>query len=551
MDVSVCDGPADQRVGEIRSVTTRRAVLAALLLVGCGESEPPAASQSGEMPPAIVDLAARPPTIPALREWAPATGRFELQDGSHIRVETADMRLQRVAELLADDLGRMTARGIAVAPGGHAAGAGDIRLTLNAADSQLGREGYRLTISDSVSVRAMDAAGAFYGTRTLLQMLQAGGGSAPAGDARDWPRYPERGLMLDIGRQHLTPAWIEARIREMAWLKLNYLHLHLSDDLGFRIESRSHPEIVSAEHITLNELDRLLDVAERHHVTVVPEIGMPAHMGAALAPHPEFQLVDIFGRRSTNRLDITNPAALAFARQLIDEFIDIFPSAYWHTGADEYMRPDEYPLHPQLQEHARREYGANASAKDAVHGFVNWVDGLVRLRGKTTRMWHDDLNGGVAVTVNPAIVVEWWTDVSPLSDSRPPPPQRLLDQGHRIFNAGFFPTYYASWIPEPLFLRPDMRAAYESWLVHEFYGPMVVGGPLRTPPSTVDPAEPRNLGSKLHVWNDIPGSETEAQIAVGIRPRLRVLAQKTWESPPLVDSYDDFLKVIDTVGDPP
>ncbi len=497
-------------------------------------------------------LGERPLTIPALREWAPAPGSFSLRPDARILVASQDVALLPVAELFAEDLRR--AHGLRTAittTPTRAPSSGDIRLALGSIDPQIGEEGYRLRLgAEGAVIRARSPAGVFYGTRTVLQLL-AQHDTIPAGDARDWPRYPERGLMLDTGRQHLSAEWIKSRIRELAFLKLNYLHLHLSDDPGFRIESKRHPEIVSAEHITQAELHEILALAERHHVLVVPEIDMPAHMGAILAPYPQYQLVDVFGRASPNKLDITNPEARAFVRSLVEEFLALFPGRYWHGGADEYLRPDEYALHPQLEAYARSEYGSEATAKDAVHGFVNWVDSIVRAAGKTTRIWHDGLTGGNAVTVNPGIVVEWWTNVSPLSDSMPPKPQALLDKGHRIMNAGFFPTYYATWIPAALFLRADMRTAYESWSAHEFYGPIVINSLIKTPPDLVDPDEPRHLGSKIHVWNDVPGTEDEAQIAAELRMRLRMLAQKTWESPLLVPGYAEFVQIADQVGAPP
>ena len=92
--------------------------------------------------------------------------------------------------------------------------------------------------------------------------------------------------MLDNGRRYYTPAWIGRRIRQLAYLKLNQLHLHFSDNQGFRIESESHPEIVSAHHLTKRQVRTLLALARRYHVRVIPELDMPGHLAAALAPTP-------------------------------------------------------------------------------------------------------------------------------------------------------------------------------------------------------------------------------------------------------------------------
>ncbi len=356
--------------------------------------------------------------------------------------------------------------------------------------------------------------------------------------------------MVDAGRKYFTPGWFRDRIRELAYLKMNYLHLHLSDNQGFRIESKTHPEIVSAGHLTKRQVRRLVALARRYRVTIVPEIDMPGHMEAALAAHPELRLESATGTPAASQLDITDPAALAFARDLIEEYIPLFPGPYWHTGADEYMPLAQYPEFPALAEHARASYGPQANALDAVHGFVNWVDELVGTHGKTLRVWHDELGGGNVVVVNPDIVVEWWTNFSPIGQPLSLTPQSFLDRGHRVMNAGWFPTYYVSGLTASVPPRPDMRRAYEQWEVNEFYGVLYVGD-LSVPPERVSADDPRVLGSKLHVWNDEPEAQTQEQIAAGIAPRLRVLAQKTWASPRLTATYEEFLPVADAIGPAP
>ncbi len=332
--------------------------------------------------------AARPATIPALREWHPAQGAFVLRDSARIVVPAGGPLAE--ARLLAADLGR---RHPVLA--GAVAQPGDIELALGAPDRKLGREGYRLEVGSVLRIEARTAAGAFYGTRSVVQLLRRKR-SIPAGTARDWPRYPERGLMLDNGRRYFSPRWLRARIRELADLKLNQLHLHFSDDQGFRIESRSHPEIVSDRHLTKRQVRSLLAYAGARHIRVIPEIDMPGHMGAALAAHPGLQLANP-GKRELTRLDVTKPAARRFARDLILEYLDLFPGRYWHGGADEYLLPKDYALYPQLERYARARHGAGANGADAYLDFVNWMDRLVRSRGRTLRVWNDGLSDGRAV----------------------------------------------------------------------------------------------------------------------------------------------------------
>ena len=130
---------------------------------------------------------------------------------------------------------------------------GDIELPLGSSDRGLGSEGYRLEVGAVLRIEARTAAGAFYGTRSVLQLLRREQHHSGR-PARDWPRYPERGLMIDNGRRYFGPRWLRRAIRELAYLKLNQLHLHFSDDQGFRIESSSHPEIVSDPHLTKRQV---------------------------------------------------------------------------------------------------------------------------------------------------------------------------------------------------------------------------------------------------------------------------------------------------------
>ena len=482
----------------------------------------------------------RPATIPALREWQGGEGTFQVRRATRIVIPRRHRRrLRSDARMLAADLAKLTGRRPRVVASRHKRlRRGDIRLGLGARDPALGREGYRMRIAGAVRIAANAPAGAFYGTRTLLQLFRQDP-RLPRGRTRDWPRYPERGLMVDVGRKYFTPGWLRSHVRELAWLKLNYLHLHLSDNQGFRIESESHPEIVSERHLTKAEVRALIELARRHHITVVPEIDMPGHMEAALARHPELQLKSASGTPSPANLDYTLPEGRAFARELVAEYMPLFPGPYWHMGADEYLitapgfqTPADYAAYPHLEAYARERYGAEATAKDGILGFVNEIGTLARGGGKTLRIWHDGLEGGQVVTVDPATVVDWWIDTAG------PTPQELLSAGHRIMNAGWFPTYY---VHGPLgAMRPDMRTAYESWEVNEFYGPFVYDETVQNPPDMVSPEEPRNLGSKLHIWNDDPEEATESEIAEGVFPRLRVIAQKTWSSPPLTPAYADF-----------
>jgi hexosaminidase len=480
----------------------------------------------------------RPWTTPALRSWTGARGVFRLGASGQIVVSPRDRRaLMPTATILSADLRGLSGRRIGIAVTDAAPRAGDVGLGLGARDVRLHREGYALRVGAAVLITARTATGVFYGTRTLLQLLGRGR-SIPRGQAVDWPRYSERGLMIDLGRRVYPASWIEARIKQLASLKLNLLHLHLTDDQRWGIESTTLPGMASPGALTKHEVRDIVALAARYHVTVVPEIDMPGHMGALLAKHPGLELGSPGASSAAgDKLDITNPAALQLVRRLLDEYMPLFPGPYWDVGADEYLAPGQAALYPQLGASAVAHHGPRATAQDAILAFVNTVDAIARRHGKTLRAWHDELGPGGVLRANRDIVAEWWTNVSPLSDLSPPTPQQLLAGGHQIVNAGWFPAYYTEDVG-PVQGKPDMRRAYETWSVNQFCGPTIAGQFVK--PCYVIPAgAAHNLGATIDAWDD--HELTLAQLDAGLAAPLAVLAQKTWDSPPLTSSFARFL----------
>jgi len=527
----------------------RRLVPLLVLLLGLplaaplAGSLPASATPLHEAAPSAALAAAVPRTVPALRRWQPATGSFRLADRPRIVLpRDYAARLATTARVLTGDLHRLTGRTVDIRVG-VTPRAGDVVLALGLTQA-VGREGYRMAVGGTVRISGRTDAGVFYGTRSLLQLLHQSR-SIPAGTALDWPRYPERGLLLDLGRVPFKAAYLRHQVRELAYLKLNVLHLHLSDNNAFRIESDRHPEIVSPVHLSKAQVRSLVALAKRYHVTVVPEIDIPGHMGAILHRHPEFQLKNAFGVADETRLDLTNPAARAFVRDLIDELLPLFPGRSWHLGADEYIKSAEYLLYPTLATFAVQKYGVGAVPKDALHGFVNDLAAFVRARGKTARIYNDDAGGGSAVRLDPRIVVEWWTDFNPVSDPLPPSPEQLRADGHRVLNMGWWPNYYNT----PGLPAPSLREEYDTWDPHQFCGTLYLNSTIRKPCLTLPPGDRGNLGAKVAVWGDGPMTSPD-EIAAGLLPRLQVLSQKAWLSPQPA-SYDAFLARTAVIGHAP
>jgi hexosaminidase len=485
----------------------------------------------------------RPETVPALRSWQPEPGQFRLRGASRIVVGVpGGRRLRAVAAVLARDLGRAGGRAPRVVSGRAVQPRrGDLVLRLGARDHRLRSEGYRLDVGTRLTITARRPDGTFLGTRTALQLLH-GSRTIPAGRARDWPRYRERGLMLDLGRNRFRAGWIVREIRRIASLKLNTLHLHLTDDQRWGLESRTHPELASPGALTTAQMKRILAVARRYRVEVVPEVDLPGHSGALLAAHPSIELEPtgtpppLF---AAGKLDITDPAAWRLVAEVLREYMRLFPGRYLHIGADEYMAPSVAHHYPQLGDYATRRYGPGATYQDAIVGFVNRLDRLARRNGKVLRAWNDQLAPGGVIDVNRDVVVDWWTDLSPLSDPSPPSPGELLDAGHTIANQGWFPTYPSYLGDGPT----DLAEAYAVWRPNLFCGLVVVE---RTRPCTaIAPDERANLGSSINAWEQSPQDLDTGSF----HPlSLALIAQKTWRSPRLTPDFNGFERIVDRVG---
>lgn len=459
----------------------------------------------------------RPVTIPAIREWTDGPGSFTLHSGSRIVMDNAyAARLSSTSSVFADDIKQLTGFTLPVI-NATSPSAGDIFLSLGSADTKLGKEGYSMDITGYILIKAITDTGAFYGTRTILQLLKQNY-TVAGGKARDWPDYAERSFMIDNGRKYITVNWLKAHIKDMAYLKMNVFQLHLADDQGFRLKSTVHPEISSTQCYTRTEMDSIQALAKRYKINIIPEIDMPGHMGAMLANHPELKTVN-------GNLDLTKSATYTFITSVLNEFIPWFKSTNWHTGADEFRGIDD----PGMAAYAKARYGANAIPRDVYIGFVNLVDSVVRSKGKVLRAWSDVSRKGVAVKLKTDITMDIWYTYG-LS------PQQLINEGHLIINSNWDRLYYVIGH----ILHQNNKTMYEVFKPNMFVANQNIGA-----------NDPKNLGAKMHVWCDNPGAETETQLAHNIYHSLRNLAQKSWGSPLIVSAYKDFAPIIGKIGSTP
>ncbi|MFF7545969.1 family 20 glycosylhydrolase [Streptomyces canus] len=474
-----------------------------------GSPAPSRAPSPAPSPTRSYPLSTTPRTIPAVRAHTPARGPG-WRPAPGLRVVVNDAGLADEGRLLAGELG------LTYAGKKDDIRAGDVRLTVNGGKGA-NPESYRMTVRGGrVAISGPADAGVFYGTRTLKQAVH-GGATAPEGVVRDEPAKPVRGFSLDIARKNFTAGWIEDRVRELGDLKFNRLQLHFSDDQAFRIESASHPEIVSAQHLTKAQVKRIVALAAQRHITVVPEIDSPGHLGAVIAAHPELQLRSAAGNAARGAVDISNPASAKIVDDLLNEYSGLFPGADWHLGGDEYralMVSDPEATYPQLATAARKAYGVGATVEDLTTGWLNDRAATVRAHRRAPIAWNDGFFRGTSVRAADDIRVGYWTG----KEIGARPPVEYLSAGRKVVNYNDEFLYYVLGQPNQFFY-PTGQRIYQEWT------PRVIRG--TTPvPSKYDS---QILGGYFAVWCDFPNAQTQDQVAAGIRMPLRATVQKLWD----------------------
>jgi len=287
---------------------------------------------------------------------------FEIARTTGIYVDGSNPEVTSIGEVLAAQLRRPTGFPIAVSPLGTPSAA-SIILRLASDRTALGEEGYELTVTrDSVRLVANRPAGLFRGIQTIRQLLPAEiesdmgveryDWSIPALTITDQPRFAYRGAMLDVSRHFFTVDEVEQYLDILALYKLNVLHLHLSDDQGFRIQIDSRPKLTSmgsqtqvgggpGGFFTKQDYQTIIAYAQARYILIVPEIDMPSHINAALIGYPGISC----GQRPPapytgtevgwSSLCVDKEETYAFVDDIIREISAMTPGPYFHIGGDE------------------------------------------------------------------------------------------------------------------------------------------------------------------------------------------------------------------------
>lgn len=410
---------------------------------------------------------------------------------------------------------------------------GNTGKTGNTGDSGVGggvdsREGYVIEIGEFVHITAPSETAVMYGLRTVIQLLVADG-FMPYGRITDYPVVAERALHIDIGRKFYTAEWIMDRIREMSRLRLNTLQLHFSENEGFRLMSESHPEVMSDEYLTKQEMKAIIHMAARYHIAVIPSLDSPGHLGYALRTHPEWILRDSAGTATPGALDITNAAARQFVLELIDEYAGLFAgSTYFHIGGDEFINFGQFDEYPQLEQYARNVL--NISGGTGVDTYIDYLNGVaehLESKGWIVRAWNDGLyraDQTQRVAPKPSIQITYWTRWHGMMATV----ETVLAKGHQVINFNDAYLYYVLG-EHAGYTYPTGEKISASWHPGLF--------PQKSGEAKEEYAEayPRELiGCAFSIWSDKPAAQTDADVADGIRGPLSAMAERAWLGKPKV-----------------
>ncbi|GAB4033651.1 beta-N-acetylhexosaminidase [Spirosoma gilvum] len=388
--------------------------------------------------------------IPQPVSVQPQTGLFTLAKSTSVEYNQPEAKA--VADMLSQRLNGPTGFALSAKQGK----AGKIQLNLNATpNTQLGAEGYMLDASPKgVVITANRPAGLFYGMQTLTQLLPkeiesktavTKTWSLPAVKVTDYPRFGWRGIMLDVSRNFFTKDEVKQYIDQLAKLKFNTLHWHLTDDNGWRIEIKSLPKLTQvgawrvarAGHFgdraepkpgeptpvggfySQDDIREIVAYAQARNVTIVPEIDVPGHSMAALAAYPELsctkQQVSVnpgtafsewygngtFKMKVENTLNPSDENVYAFLDKVFTEVATLFPNPYIHVGGDECYKgywandPGCQALMKQL----------NIRHVEDLQGyFMSRVEKILTAKGKKLLGWDEILEGGISPG---ATVMSW------------------------------------------------------------------------------------------------------------------------------------------------
>ncbi|MDO5462037.1 MAG: family 20 glycosylhydrolase [bacterium] len=479
---------------------------------------------------------AKPVVIPDLREWTDGEAvAYTLPATPRIVLDSQCPQLRLHADAFAEDLKQSQVVDASATPI-----KGDIRLKVVPGILE-NEEGYILEVSpDAITITAPTPLGAYWGTRTLVQVFQNENGTFPSGKAVDWPQYKVRGFMFDCGRKYFAPATIETLIDLCSYYKLNDLQLHLSDNYiwlhnypgvktaqdvlaiepsagAFRLESSIEGLTAKEGAFSKKTYQSLVARAAAKGVQIVPELDVPGHALAMVRVRPDLMYKGSVGHKHdcerAAMLDLDNPETFDFVKKIFDEYIDegIFSGDVIHIGTDEY-------------------YGDAESYR----AFTDKLLKHIIAKGKTPRFWGSlrAKKGKTPVVVKGTQMHIWsldWQD-----------PRDAVKDGYEIINILDVHSYVVPNGTGNVGAYGDdlnVRPVYENWTPGTFKR----GGW----DCSVDPTNPLVLGAAWAVWNDNAFLTDPGLCGRDLLPMIHkncaVFAQRTWAKENS-RTYDAFIE---------
>lgn len=456
-----------------------------------------------------------PDVIPALQQWKGGNGKLTLPNKGTIVISASDEdKLSATAHILAADLKEMFGWEYTVRTGKPQKN--EIFLSLTKPDNELGNEGYVMNIGKNASLSAPTAKGVFWGTRSLLQILNNEQGALPKGVARDFPMFPNRGFMLDVARKFFTIDYLRQYVKILSFYKMNEFQIHLNDNgfsqffnddwnqtyAAFRLESDRFPGLTAKDgSYTKEEFTALQQMGMEYGVNIIPEIDVPAHSLAFTHYKPEIASQHY----GMDHLDLYKEETYKFVDCLLKEYIDgekpVFIGPDVHIGTDEYNKKEAEQYRYFTDRYLK--FVAQHGKNPRMWGGLKWLPGKtpVQAEGVTVNAWSYD-----------------WVD-----------PEVSLKDGYKLINSC---DTYLYIVPAAGYYRDflDHKWLYESW------SPWIMNRKQTLPEGT-----PGVLGAMFAVWNDKCGNGiSEQDVHLRSFPAVQVLSEKLWRGANKEKTYTDF-----------
>jgi hexosaminidase len=403
----------------------------------------------------------------------------------------------------------------------NAGGAGSLRYAFERPGRLVPNEdeSYTLTVAPaSVRLEAKTDLGVLRGFETLLQLLSADetGYYFPAVTIADAPRFTWRGLLIDVGRHFQPVDVIQRNLDGMAAVKMNVLHLHLTEDQGFRVESRLFPKLQElgsdGMYFTQDQIRGLVDYAADRGIRVVPEFDLPGHSTSWFVAYPEFASAP--GTYTIERkfgvfaptFDPTNERVYRFLDSFFKEMAGLFPDPYMHIGGDE-VEGHQWDANPEIQAFKKKH---GFATNDALQAYFNGrLLKILAKHGKKVVGWDEIFQPGLPKD----IVIQSWRG-----------PQSLVEAAQKGYQGILSNGYYI-----------DLCQSAE---FHYLNDPLPANSPL-------DAAEQALiLGGEATMWSELVTPET---IDSRIWPRTAAIAERFW-SPASVRNVDDMYRRLGPVS---